>query len=191
MESCGEEIFTRARVVYEKLYEDASLPKRATQHSAGMDVFAYLRGRTLSVYNPSPVRGTREAVMEVRAEVGRPVGPEEIEVVAGVTLYPGERVIIPLGFKATLPEGYQAEIRARSSWALKRGLIVPNAPGTIDADYPDEWGVILANIGHRPEVIYHGDRIAQVVLMPYRELVWTAGIVGVTTDRTGGIGSTG
>jgi dUTP pyrophosphatase len=103
----------------------------------------------------------------------------------------GEIALVPLGFKARLPDGYEAQVRIRSSIAFKRGLIIPNGPGTIDADYPEEWMVMLKNDTARVVVIEHGERIAQIVLAQYAVLAWEAGAVGVSSDRTGGIGSTG
>jgi dUTP pyrophosphatase len=79
----------------------------------------------------------------------------------------------------------------RSSWAFSRGLTLPNAPGTIDADYPDEWMVMLKASDGREAVIRHGDRVAQAVLARYETLPWVEGQVGQATDRTGGFGSTG
>jgi len=98
---------------------------------------------------------------------------------------------VPLGFKARLPDGYEAQVRIRSSIAFKRGLIIPNGPGTIDADYPDEWMVMLKNDSPRGVVIEHGERIAQIVLGKYEILDWELGAVRTSTDRVGGIGSTG
>ena len=98
---------------------------------------------------------------------------------------------MPLGFRARLPDGYEAQIRIRSSVALKKGLTLPNAPGTIDADYPDEWLVMVRNSGTQRAHIEHGERIAQVVLARYAALEWRAGSVKRSTDRSGGLGSTG
>jgi dUTP pyrophosphatase len=75
--------------------------------------------------------------------------------------------------------------------AFKKGLVLPNAPGTIDADYPDEWLVMLRNDTATAVTIEHGERIAQVVLNRFAVLPWSAGTVGVSSDRTGGVGSTG
>jgi dUTP pyrophosphatase len=106
-------------------------------------------------------------------------------------LEPGEVALVPLGFKARLPSGFEAQVRIRSSIAFKRGLIIPNGPGTIDADYPDEWMVMLKNDSPRGVVIEHGERIAQVIIARYAVLAWSSGSVVVSTDRVGGIGSTG
>jgi dUTP pyrophosphatase len=75
--------------------------------------------------------------------------------------------------------------------AFKRGLILPNAPGTIDADYPDEWLIMLRNDSRQPVAIEHGERIAQVILSQIAVLDWEPGDVGISTDRRGGFGSTG
>ncbi len=79
----------------------------------------------------------------------------------------------------------------RSSIAFRKGLVLPNAPGTIDADYPDEWLVMMKNDSTSVVIIEHGERIAQVVLNRFEVLDWSAGSVGVSTDRKGGVGSTG
>lgn len=106
-------------------------------------------------------------------------------------LGPGNTALLPLGFKARLPIGIEAQIRMRSSWALSKGLILPNAPGTIDADYPDEWMVMVRSISQRNATVRHGDRVAQAVLNRYEVIPWVEGAVGVSSDRQGGFGSTG
>jgi dUTP pyrophosphatase len=75
--------------------------------------------------------------------------------------------------------------------AWKRGITVPNAPGTVDADYPDEWFVLILNSSQRPQPIVHGERIAQVVLNRFETANWTDGSVAASTERNGGLGSTG
>jgi dUTP pyrophosphatase len=99
--------------------------------------------------------------------------------------------VIPLGFRATVPVGVEAQIRARSGTALKLGLILANGPGTIDPDYVGEWGVLVLNASSEPITIRHGDRIAQLVLARFEVLDFIPGTVVQTTDRTGGFGSTG
>jgi dUTP pyrophosphatase len=160
-------------VTFEALHADVSAPVRATAHSAGYDLCAYLRGRSVKVY-------VGAAVAE------RAAGAEGV-----LTIAPGEIALVPLGFRARLPEGFEAQIRIRSSVALKRGLTLPNAPGTIDADYPDEWLVMMSNSGAEPARIEHGERIAQVIIARYETAEWKPGSVGRSTDRTGGLGSTG
>ena len=159
-------------VVFEALYDDVSVPSRATREAAGYDLSAYLRGRTVRAYR----NGSQ---LEITPSDG------------ALVLEPGDVALVPLGFRARLPDGYEAQIRIRSSVALKKGLTLPNAPGTIDADYPDEWLVMVRNSGGQRVSISHGERIAQVVLARYAALEWRAGAVKQSTDRTGGLGSTG
>ena len=83
-----------------------------------------------------------------------------------VVLNPGERYLVPAGFHMALPPGYEAQVRPRSGLAIKHGIIVVNAPGTIDADYRGEVKVILANIGDEPFTVNRGDRVAQMVIQP-------------------------
>jgi dUTP pyrophosphatase len=160
-------------ITYETLHPDVPTPARATQEAAGYDVCAYLIGRT------------------VRVSDGLDVRERASDDAHRLHLEPGEIALVPLGFKARLPDGYEAQVRIRSSIAFKRGLIIPNGPGTIDADYPDEWMVMLKNDSPRGVVIEHGERIAQIVLARYSVLAWAPGVVATSTDRVGGIGSTG
>jgi len=83
-----------------------------------------------------------------------------------VVLNPGERYLVPAGFHMALPPGHEAQVRPRSGLAVKHGITVVNAPGTIDADYRGEVKIILANIGSEPFTINRGDRIAQMVIQP-------------------------
>jgi dUTP pyrophosphatase len=108
-----------------------------------------------------------------------------------LTLEPGVMALVPLGFRARLPHGIEAQIRPRSGAAFKKGLHVANSPGTIDADFPDEWMVPVRNGGSGALVIDHGERIAQMVLARYEVLQIELGSVAATTSRTGGFGSTG
>lgn len=161
------------QVVYEKLHDDVVMPKPATKLSAGMDVSAYLYGRTVKVFNSDNTE-------------------QEMYVDEALVLFPGQRAAIPLGFKARLPEGWEAQVRTRSGLALKSDTVVANSPGTIDADYPGEWMVILRNGSDAPVKITHGTRVAQVVLVQLsQQLEWVDGSVTQTTDRSGGFGSTG
>lgn len=113
-------------------------------------------------------------------------------VTAPVTLAPGETKLVPTGFSLAMPETIEAQIRPRSGLALKKGITCLNSPGTIDADYRGEVGVILINHGKEDFVIERGDRIAQMVFqyVPRVELVETDELS--TTDRgEGGFGHTG
>jgi dUTP pyrophosphatase len=109
-----------------------------------------------------------------------------------VTLQPLERALIPTGLYIALPDGYEAQVRPRSGLALKQGLTVLNAPGTIDADYRGEIGVILANVSNEAVTIEHGERVAQLVIAAYTKIEWSPVEVLSETDRgAGGFGSTG
>jgi dUTP pyrophosphatase len=167
---------TDPALIVELLHGDARPPQRATSGSAGYDLFAYLEGRTIRCSN-----GRR--IWE--AESSRESGALRFE------LEPHCMALIPLGFKARLPDGFEAQIRPRSGTTFKKGLAIPNAPGTIDADYPEEWMVLVRNPGPSSISIEQGERIAQMVLARYEVLPITHGRVGVTTDRVGGFGSTG
>jgi dUTP pyrophosphatase len=109
-----------------------------------------------------------------------------------VTLQPLERRLIPTGLFFEIPEGYEVQIRPRSGLAFKNGVTVLNAPGTIDADYRGEIGVLLVNLSNEPFVVKDGERVAQMVVAPYTQAGWEE--VNELTDTlrgTGGFGSTG
>lgn len=109
-----------------------------------------------------------------------------------VTLLPGERRLIPTGLKIQLPYGYEAQVRPRSGLALKHGLTVLNAPGTIDSDYRGEIGVILINLGQEAVTIHRGDRIAQMIIQPVTDVRWRMVEQLTVTERgSGGFGHTG
>ncbi len=109
-----------------------------------------------------------------------------------ITLKPLERVIVKTGLFMALPQGYEAQVRPRSGLAIKNGITVLNAPGTIDADYRGEIGVILVNLSNADFTINDGDRIAQMVIAKYKQANW---IEVKSLDETkrgkGGFGSTG
>lgn len=130
------------------------LPAYATEHSAGLDISAFLE--------------------------------------APITLAPLERALIPTGLFIALPEGYEAQIRPRSGLALKQGITVLNAPGTIDADYRGELKVIVINLSNEAVTISSGDRIAQMVIASYTRINWELTEVLNSTERgNGGFGHTG
>lgn len=109
-----------------------------------------------------------------------------------VTLRPGERALVPCGIAIALPSGYEAQVRPRSGLALRHGITVLNAPGTIDADYRGEIGAIVINLGSAPFTIERGLRIAQMVIAPVTRAAWQEVDDLDTTERgTGGFGSTG
>jgi len=105
---------------------------------------------------------------------------------------PGGRVLVPTGVAVAIPEGYEGQVRMRSGLALRKGLILPNAPGTIDSDYRGELSLVVANIGADPVEIARGDRIAQLVFAPVeRARLERVEELPATTRHTGGFGSTG
>ncbi|MGF1609382.1 MAG: dUTP diphosphatase [Kiloniellales bacterium] len=109
-----------------------------------------------------------------------------------VVLQPGERRLVPTGLAIALPAGYEAQVRPRSGLALKHGVTVLNAPGTIDADYRGEVGVILVNLGDAPFTIERGGRIAQLVIAPFARTQWAPNEALPDSERgSGGFGSTG
>lgn len=109
-----------------------------------------------------------------------------------LTIYPGDRVLIPTGLFSEFPEGIEAQLRARSGLAIRQGLTLANAVGTIDSDYRGEWKVPLINLGKGPITIYNGDRIAQVVFANYVKVNALSVDSLSDSDRgEGGFGSTG
>ena len=111
---------------------------------------------------------------------------------ASLVLVPGGRAAVPTGLRIAIPDGYEAQIRPRSGWALRAGVTCLNAPGTIDSDYRGEVKVILANLGSEPVTIERGMRIAQIVFAPVTQVAWQpAADLDETTRGSGGFGSTG
>ncbi len=109
-----------------------------------------------------------------------------------VVLGPGKRTLVPTGLFIELPEGYEAQIRARSGLAIRNGISLVNGPGTIDSDYRGEIGVILINLGEEDFVINNGDRIAQMVITRYERAEWIQADELSETERgEGGFGHTG
>ena len=162
--------------VVQLLHEDVAIPARATAGSAGYDLRAYLRGRTV-----------RRSDGRVHSEIAA----AEVAGEWGIMLRPAEMALIPLGFRTTLPPGVEAQVRPRSGQAFKNALTIPNAPGTVDADYAEEWMVIVRNDAPVARRILHGERIAQAVFARFLPLSLVPGTVTRTTERAGGFGSTG
>ena len=109
-----------------------------------------------------------------------------------ISLKPLERAIIKTGLFIALPSGYEAQVRPRSGLAAKNGITVLNAPGTIDADYRGEIGVILVNLSNETFTINDGERIAQLVIAAYQQAIWEeVKILEETKRGKGGFGSTG
>ncbi|MCQ2159915.1 MAG: dUTP diphosphatase [Bacteroidales bacterium] len=109
-----------------------------------------------------------------------------------ITLRPLERAIVPTGLFMAIPAGYEAQVRPRSGLAAKKGITVLNSPGTIDADYRGEVGVILVNLSNADFVIEPGERIAQMVFARHEQVEWEeTDTLDETTRGAGGFGSTG
>ena len=123
----------------------------------------------------------QSAGMDLRANLDAPI-----------TLHPMERRLIPTGLHIALPEGYEAQVRPRSGLALKHGLTVLNTPGTIDADYRGEIGVVLINLSQQDFVVNDGERIAQMVIARHEqgELI-SVDVLDETERGEGGYGHTG
>ncbi len=124
------------------------------------------------------------------ADIRANLGPELRQ--NGLVLESGARVLVPTGFRIEIPHGFEVQIRPRSGLALKHGVSVLNAPGTIDSDYRGPVGVLLVNHGARRFVIRHGDRIAQMIVSPVvKARLKRATVISATARGAGGYGSTG
>jgi dUTP pyrophosphatase len=132
--------------------------------------------------HPLPAYATGlSAGMDIRANIDKPF-----------TLNPMQRWLVPTGLYIALPPGYEGQIRPRSGLAIKKGITLLNSPGTIDADYRGEIGVILVNLSAEPVVIEDGERIAQMVIARYEQVSWQEVEVLDDTQRgAGGFGHTG
>lgn len=133
-------------------------------------------------HHPLPAYQTPlSAGMDIRANLSEPI-----------TLQPMERRLIPTGLHIALPQGYEAQMRPRSGLALKHGITLLNTPGTIDADYRGEIGIILINLSTEPFTVNDGERIAQMVIARHEQAVWLPVEVLDETERgSGGFGHTG
>ena len=141
-----------------------------------IQVLAHGRGLELPAYQTPGSAG-----MDLRAAVLEPID-----------LVPGGRTAIPTGLKIAVPHGYEAQVRPRSGLAIKQGLTVVNAPGTIDSDYRGEVGVLLVNLGQDPVRIERGMRIAQLVIAPVVQVeIQAVESLDETERGSGGFGSTG
>ena len=131
---------------------------------------------------PLPARATRGAAgFDLHAAVE-----------GAVVIAPRQRALIPTGFAIAVPEGYEAQVRPRSGLALRHGIVLPNAPGTIDSDYRGEVTIIVCNSGDEPFTIQRGDRIAQLVIAPVARAEWEEVASLDATERgQGGFGHSG
>ena len=132
--------------------------------------------------NPLPHYSTSlSAGMDLRANLSEPV-----------VLGPLQRALIPTGLFIEIPEGFEAQIRPRSGLALKKGITILNSPGTIDADYRGEVGIILINLSQENFTIEHGERICQMVIAKHETISWDEVEILAETERgVGGFGHTG
>lgn len=143
------------------------VPVRRLSHAADLPLPAYATGQS--------------AGLDLLAAVAEPV-----------ELAPLARTLVPSGIALALPAGYEAQVRPRSGLALKQGITVLNAPGTIDADYRGEVGVLLVNLSDAPATIERGQRIAQLVIAPHARAVWAEREdLEASARGAGGFGSTG
>lgn len=155
------------------------LPRYETPDAAGLDVRADLS--RISLTNPTKLFGDCELIY---AGEGHPN--------AMIRLDPGSRALFPTGLKVAVPSGYEIQVRPRSGLALKKGITVLNTPGTIDADYRGEIGVILINMGLETVWIEDGERIAQLVLKEVKQVEWLEVENLDSTERdSAGFGTTG
>lgn len=123
----------------------------------------------------------QSAGMDIRANLEQPI-----------VLKPLQRCLVPTGLSIALPSGYEAQLRPRSGLALKKGITLLNTPGTIDADYRGEIGIILVNLSSEDFVVEDGERIAQMVIARYEQAEWNEVEVLDETERgAGGFGHTG
>ena len=131
---------------------------------------------------PLPAYETEHAAgMDLRAAVQE-----------SISLEPGARALVPTGIRVALPEGYEAQVRPRSGLAIRHGISMVNAPGTVDADFRGELRVILINHGEEPFTIRRGDRIAQMIVAPITRIAWQpAQDLPESTRGSGGFGHTG
>lgn len=132
--------------------------------------------------HPLPEYATDQAAgLDLRANINEPI-----------TLKPLERRLIPTGLHIALPADYEAQVRPRSGLAYKHGITVLNAPGTIDADYRGDIGVILVNLSNEDFVVEDGERVAQLVIAKYTQANWHEVVeLSETVRGAGGFGSTG
>lgn len=132
--------------------------------------------------HPLPAYETKaSAGLDVRANID-----------VAIELKPMERALVKTGLFMEIPEGYECQVRSRSGLALKKGISVLNAPGTVDADYRGEVGVILINLSNETFVIEDGERIAQLVFAKVKQAKWKEAKILTETERgEGGFGSTG
>lgn len=169
-------------VKFQPIYKDVEKPFYCHAGDSGMDVYAY-------------IKDDQCAKSDVHVELKGHLRAGEHK--NFIVLYPGETKLVGLGFRVAIPRGLELQARPTSGNSLKKNLVVNNSPGTIDAPYRGEVGIIAHHNGSNldyPIIIMHGDKIAQLVLCPVHECVWEDvdinGNLDETTRGEGGFGST-
>ena len=138
------------------------------------------------------LRGAEDLPLPSRATPGAAGFDLHAAVEGDLRIAARERVLVPTGLAIAVPEGFEAQVRPRSGLALRHGIVLPNAPGTIDSDYRGEIQVIVMNTGNEPFIVRRGDRIAQLVIAPVAIAVWNeVAELDVTERGQGGFGHTG
>lgn len=160
------------------------LPNYETPSSAGMDVRANFDNIVEKFLFNTTINKSENVYINVKGETHH--------LIESITINPGGRALIPTGLRVAIPEGYEIQVRPRSGLALKNGITLLNTPGTIDADYRGDIGVIVINHGTEPFTIMAGDRIGQIVLNKVERIEWEEVYNLPDTIRgEGGFGSTG
>ena len=162
------------------------LPSYETPASAGMDIRATFENIVEKFLFNTTISRHDEVYTDKNGEI------KTTQVINYITINPGGRALIPTGLKVAIPEGYEIQVRPRSGLALKNGITLLNTPGTIDADYRGDIGVIIINHGTEPFIIKAGDRIGQIVLNKVEKIEWQqVDTLPDTIRGEGGFGSTG
>ena len=160
------------------------LPNYETPASAGMDVRANFDNIVEKFLFNTTIKEHENVRIDVNGETHH--------LIESITINPGGRALIPTGLRVAIPEGYEIQVRPRSGLALKNGITLLNTPGTIDADYRGDIGVIVINHGTEPFTIMAGDRIGQIVLNKIERIEWKeVDNLPDTIRGEGGFGSTG
>ena len=160
------------------------LPNYETPASAGMDVRANFDNIVEKFLFNTTIKEHENIRIDVNGETHH--------LIESITINPGGRALIPTGLRVAIPEGYEIQVRPRSGLALKNGITLLNTPGTIDADYRGDIGVIVINHGTEPFTIIAGDRIGQIVLNKVERIEWKeVDNLSDTIRGEGGFGSTG
>lgn len=160
------------------------LPNYETPASAGMDVRANFDNIVEKFLFNTTIKEHENVRIDVNGETHH--------LIESITINPGGRALIPTGLRVAIPEGYEIQVRPRSGLAIKNGITLLNTPGTIDADYRGDIGVIVINHGTEPFTIMAGDRIGQIVLNKVERIEWKeVNNLPDTIRGEGGFGSTG